>query len=83
MPTNRIFRRRNWHRAARYGRATTRVRYPETVQQLIDGEPIRESEEARSRMIEVYYLHRYDELGEEIVERAGRILAKWRDKRSA
>ena len=71
MPTNRIFRRRNWHR------------YPETVQQLIDGQPIPESEEARSRMIEVYYLHRYDELGEEIVERAGRPLAKWRDKRSA
>ena len=69
MPTNRVFRRRNWHR------------YPDTIQELIAGSPIAENEANRQVLITVYYFHHYDELGADVIERAGEILSEWRARR--
>ena len=58
-----------------------RIAYPETIEQLIAGEAIAESEDARQQLLEVGYFGDWPELPAEIRQRALDVLAGWRARK--
>ena len=55
-----------------------KVEYPHVIQQLIDGEAIEPSEDARQVLLGFVYLCEHEELGLELRQEAADLIRGWR-----